>query len=485
MSMSIPVEKIGPYKYMIPKTYQTGMRVPGILYSDEKLLKNIRKDESLKQLANAATFPGIVKASLAMPDMHYGYGLPIGGVVATRVEDGIVSPGGVGFDINCGVRIMRTRLARKDLASKQRIENAVTALYRHVPAGVGSKSKFRLNQKEERQLLQKGSSWVISRGYGNPEDLEYTEARGCLDGADPDLVSQKAYERGRNQQGTLGSGNHFMEIQYVSEIYDPEAAQYFGLEEEQITVMIHSGSRGFGHQVCTDYLRTMGKAAQKYGIQLPDRQLACAPFYSKEGQQYLAAMKCAANYAWGNRQCLMYWAEEALCRGLNISPNELGMSLLYDVAHNIVKIERHDVDGEEMELVVHRKGATRAFAPGHPELPERYRKIGQPILIPGDMGTCSYILKGTVKAMHETFGSTCHGAGRALSRRAAIKASKGRSISRELAEKGIVVLATGRETLREEMPEAYKEISEVVRVVHEAGIALKVAQVKPLGVIKG
>ena len=483
--MTIPIEKIGPYKYMIPVSFQPGMRVPGIFYSDDKLLESIKKDESLKQLANAATFPGIVKASLAMPDMHYGYGLPIGGVVATSVDDGIVSPGGVGFDINCGVRIMRTRLTKKDLASKERLEKAVMALYKQVPAGVGSKSKFKMNLKEERALLRKGVSWVISRGYGRPEDLEYTEAGGCLDGADPDLVSQKAYERGRNQQGTLGSGNHFIEIQYVAEIYDSEAAGDFGIEPGQITIMIHSGSRGFGHQVCTDYLGTMGKAAQKYGIQLPDRQLACAPVHSKEGQQYLAAMRCAANYAWGNRQCLMHWVEEALCQGLSISPKELGMSLIYDVAHNIVKIETHNVDGKQMSLAVHRKGATRAFAPGHHELPERYKKTGQPILIPGDMGTCSYILKGTERAMAETFGSTCHGAGRALSRKAAMKASKGRSISKELAEKGIVVFATGRETLREEMPEAYKAISEVVRVVHEAGISLKVAQVKPLGVIKG
>jgi tRNA-splicing ligase RtcB len=483
--MAIPIEKIGPYRYKIPDNYQAGMKVPGIFYADEALLKSIRKDESLQQLANAATLPGIVKASLAMPDMHYGYGLPIGGVVATRVEDGVVSPGGVGFDINCGVRIMRTSLSRKDLESRDRLQRAVMSLYKHVPAGVGSKGKLNLNTKEEKELLRKDSAWVISKGYGTSEDLIYTEAGGCLEGANPDLVSQKAYERGKGQQGTLGSGNHFMEIQYVAEIYDQEAARHFGLALDQITIMIQSGSRGLGHQVCTDFLAVMGKAVQKYGIHLPDRQLACAPISSPEGQQYLGAMRCAANYAWANRQCLMYWAEDSLCKGLEISPKALGMSLIYDVAHNIVKIERHNVDGKFMELAVHRKGATRAFAPGHNELPEKFRPIGQPILIPGDMGTCSYILKGTEKAMAETFGSTCHGAGRALSRKAAIKASKGRSIAKELAEKGIVVLATGKETLREEMPEAYKEISDVVRVVHEAGIALKVAQVKPLGVIKG
>jgi tRNA-splicing ligase RtcB len=483
--MSIPIEKIGPYRYKVPKSYQPGMRVPGIFYSDEALLEAIKKDESLKQLANAATLPGIVKASLAMPDIHYGYGLPIGGVVATKIEDGVVSPGGVGFDINCGVRIMRTSLSRKDLESKERLKKAVMALYTHVPAGVGSKGKLKLTQKEERNLLHKGSGWVISRGFGRPEDLKFTEAGGCLEGADPDVVSQKAYERGRNQQGTLGSGNHFMEIQYVAEIYDQDAARHFGLALDQITLMIHSGSRGFGHQVCTDFLAVMGKAVHKYGIDLPDRQLACAPVNSPEGHKYIGAMRCAANYAWANRQCLMHWAEEALCLGLDISTKELGMALIYDVAHNIVKIERHNVEGKEMELAVHRKGATRAFAPGHVELPEEYRLIGQPILIPGDMGTCSYILKGTAQAMDETFGSTCHGAGRALSRRAAIKASKGRSIARELEEKGIVVLAVGKETLREEMPEAYKEISDVVQVVHKAGIALKVAQVRPLGVIKG
>ncbi|MGA1865587.1 MAG: RtcB family protein [bacterium] len=483
--MTIPIEKIGPYRYKVPQSYQPGMRVPGIFYSDEKLLEAIKKDESLKQLANAATFPGIVKASLAMPDIHYGYGLPIGGVVATRTEDGVVSPGGVGFDINCGVRIMRTCLTRRDLESKDRLKKAVMALYGYVPAGVGSKGKLKLTQKEEKDLLKKGSGWAVSRGFGRPEDLKFTEAGGCLEGADPDVVSQKAYERGRNQQGTLGSGNHFMEIQYVAEIYDQDAARHFGLVLDQITLMIHSGSRGFGHQVCTDFLASMGKAVHKYGIDLPDRQLACAPLNSPEGKKYLGAMRCAANYAWANRQCLMFWAEEALCQGLNITARELCMSLIYDVAHNIVKIERHKVEGKDMDLAVHRKGATRAFAPGHVDLPQEYRSTGQPILIPGDMGTCSYILKGTEQAMDETFGSTCHGAGRALSRRAAIKASKGRSIARELEEKGIVVLAAGKETLREEMPEAYKEISEVVQVVHNAGIALKVAQVKPIGVIKG
>ncbi|MBN2372594.1 RtcB family protein [bacterium] len=483
--MSIPIEKIGPFKYQIPITYQEGMRVPGIFYCDETLLESIRRDESLQQLANAATLPGIVKAALAMPDMHFGYGLPIGGVVATSVKDGVVSPGGVGFDINCGVRIMGTSLFRKDFMNKERLEKAIMALYRHVPAGVGSKSKLKLNSKDQRTLLERGSEWAVSRGYGSQSDLEHTEARGRLDGANPDLVSQRAYDRGKDQQGTLGSGNHFMEIQYVSDIYDLEAARCFGLAQDQITVMIHSGSRGLGHQICTDYLSVMGKAAVKYGIILPDRQLACAPINSPEGQRYLGAMRCAANYAWGNRQCLMHWAEEAICRGLDISPKELGMALIYDVAHNIVKMERHKIDGQEMEVAVHRKGATRAFGPGHPDLPAEYRKTGQPILIPGDMGTCSYILKGTQRAMEETFGSTCHGAGRVLSRNAALKASKGRSIAAELAEKGIIAIAAGRETLREEMPEAYKEISSVVGVVHDAGIALKVARLKPVGVIKG
>ncbi len=482
---SIPIEKIAPYKYMIPMTYQEGMRVPGIFYCNESLLEKIRQDESLQQLANAATLPGIVKASLAMPDMHFGYGLPIGGVVATSTKDGVISPGGVGFDINCGVRIMGTALMKEDLEDKERLQKAVLALYRDIPTGVGSKSKFKLNQAEGKALLAQGSKWVISKGYGGQDDLEYTEARGCLEGADPDLVSKRAYERGKDQQGTLGSGNHFMEIQYVSEIYDSDAAADFGLALGQITIMIHSGSRGLGHQICTDYLATMGTAAKKYGISLPDRQLACAPIESHEGQSYLGAMRCAANYAWANRQCLMYWSGEALCRGLGISPKALGMFLIYDVAHNIVKIESHKVDGKDSEVAVHRKGATRAFPPGHPDLPKKYRKTGQPILIPGDMGTSSYILKGTERAMKETFGSTCHGAGRALSRKAAMKASMGRSIAKELAQKGIVVLASGRDTLREEMPEAYKDISSVVEVVHEAGLALKVAQLRPMGVIKG
>lgn len=482
---NITIEKIGHYKYMIPVTYQEWMRVPGIFYCDETLLKDIKEDESLKQLANAASLPGIVKASLAMPDIHYGYGLPIGGVVATSIKDGVISPGGVGFDINCGVRIMGTSLSKKDMEIKDNIVKAVKALYRNVPAGVGSTSKLRLSHSDEMEVLAKGAQWAVSNGFGNAEDIVFTEANGCLEGANPDLVSKKAYDRGSNQQGTLGSGNHFLEIQYVAEVFDEKAARCFGLTLNQITIMIHSGSRGLGHQICTDYLSTMGEAIKKYGINLPDRQLACAPLSSPEGKNYFSAMKCAANYAWANRQCLMYWTQEALCNGLNISHKELGMFLIYDVAHNIIKIEKHNIDGKDITVAVHRKGATRAFPPGHPELPQKYQMIGQPILIPGDMGTCSYILKGTQKAMEETFGSTCHGAGRVLSRRAAMRVSKGRHIAKELSDKGIIALAAGRETLREEMPEAYKDISSVINVVHGAGIARKVAKLKPMGVIKG
>jgi tRNA-splicing ligase RtcB len=484
--MGISVRRLTPYTWEIPVTAKRGMRVPGLVFADDRLMEQIRGDQSLEQVANAAFLPGIVRASLAMPDMHFGYGLPIGGVVATRVDDGVVTPGGVGFDINCGVRLARTRLHRDEVAGRERMRTLVAALLSQVPTGVGSRGKVRLAPAEEDEVLVKGARWAVERGYGTRADLEHAEAGGCLPDADPDAVSQKARQRGRDQQGTLGSGNHFLELQYVDEILDPAAAAAFGLAPGQVTVLIHSGSRGLGHQVCTDYLPVMEAAARAHGYELPDRQLACAPVRSDEGRRYLGAMRCAANYAWANRQCLMWWAKEVLEGVLGLSPARLGLELVYDVAHNIAKLERHVVAGREIELLVHRKGATRAFPAGHPEVPEAYRGVGQPVVIPGDMGTCSWVLAGLPAAMELSFGSTCHGAGRVLSRAAAVRAAKGRSIQRELEDRhGVVVRSTAAATLAEEMPEAYKDVTAVVDVVAGAGLARKVARLRPLGVIKG
>ncbi len=366
-----------------------------------------------------------------------------------------------------------------------RLRDLVEVLYREIPSGVGSTGRLKLSKTDEKRLLERGARWAVEQGYGFQEDLEAIESGGCLEGADPSVVSERALERGRRQQGTLGSGNHFLEIQYVEEIYDNAIASAFGLFKDQITVMIHTGSRGFGHQVCDDYVRVMQKAAQKYGISLVDRELACAPFQSTEAQDYFAAMKAAANYAWANRQVIMHWCREAFMKALKISPSELAMSVVYDVAHNIAKVEEHTVQGKKLKLVVHRKGATRAFGPGHPELPQKFSTMGQPVIIPGDMGRSSYVLVGTESAMAETFGSTCHGAGRLLSRHQAIKQARGRNISAELQNKGIFVMSASKKTLAEEMPEAYKDVSQVVEVVHRAGISKKVARLRPLGVVKG
>ncbi|MDB4349623.1 RtcB family protein [Omnitrophica bacterium] len=475
------LEKISDYKWRLPKT--GGMRVPGIIYADENLLKDILRDRPLEQVANGAHLPGIVSYSFAMPDAHWGYGLPIGGVVATDIEEGgVITPGGVGFDINCGVRLMKTDLTLKEM--QPRIKDTVYALYNNIPAGVGSKGDIRVGIDEERKLLVQGAKWAVNRGYGRKEDLEATEECGAIEGADPEAVSERAYERGKRQAGTLGSGNHFLEIQVIDQIYDRQAADIFGLEVGQITIMIHSGSRGFGYQVCDEYSKSMLKCLGKYHISVPDRQLACAPVKSEEGRAYLGAMRCAANYAWANRQCLMYLTRRTFEKVFGRGEKDLGMDLIYDVAHNIAKVEKYKIDGKEKLLCVHRKGATRAFGPGNPELPDRYRPIGQPVIIPGDMGRNSFLLVGTDKAA-ETFFSTCHGSGRVLSRTAAIKACSGRSISRELEQKGIMVMASGRGTLAEEAPEAYKNVNDVVHVVHEAGISKRVCRMRPLGVVKG
>ncbi len=479
--MEITLKKIDNCRWLIPKTGQ--MRVPGLIFSNQKLLKGIEKDQSLLQVANVATLPGIVKHSLAMPDMHWGYGFPIGGVAAFEMEEGIVSPGGVGYDINCGCRLMTTLLQASEV--KPLLKNLISSLYNRIPTGVGSKGPLRLSRTDEAKVAVQGSAWAVKNGFGQPEDLDRTEDRGTMEGADPTLLSDRAAKRGLEQLGTLGSGNHFLEIQVVDQIYDPQLAQIFRLFKGQITVMIHSGSRGFGHQICDDFLKEMAKQVSVKGLELPDRQLTYARLNSDLGRKYLAAMSCAANYAWANRQVLMHWTRETFMHALSANPRELGMTLLYDVCHNIAKIERHKVEGDEMTLCVHRKGATRSLPPGHPQLPEIYRHTGQPVLIPGDMGTSSFILAGAQGSMDRSFGSTCHGAGRVLSRSKAIKMAKGRAIHRELADKGIYVQSRGKKTLMEEMPDAYKDISQVVDVVQQAGLAKKVARLTPLGVIKG
>jgi tRNA-splicing ligase RtcB len=480
----VQIERITPYKWRIPPDAKPGMRVPGIVYADDELMAGIRRDGSLEQVANAATLPGIVTASLAMPDIHQGYGLPVGGVVATDADEGVISPGGVGYDINCGVRLLRTNLTRDELAP--RLAALIDVLAQAIPSGVGAGGRVKLAPKEERRgPVVKGARWAIEHGYGEADDLAHIESGGALPGADPEAVSVKAYERGRGQVGTLGSGNHFLEVQAVDEVIAPEVADALGLTPGLVTVMIHTGSRGFGHQVCTDALAAMQPAIRRYGIVLPDRQLACAPATSPEAQTYLGAMRAAANFAFANRQCLAHFAREAFERALGIAPRDLGMRLVYDVAHNIAKEEEHEVEGRRRRLFVHRKGATRAFPPGHPELPEAYRALGQPVLIPGDMGRYSYVLVGAAGSMRETFGSTCHGAGRVLSRTAAVKAARGRSIGDELRARGIIARASGRESLAEEMSEAYKDVKNVVEVVEKAGLSRVVARLRPLGVVKG
>ncbi|OGB93811.1 MAG: RNA-splicing ligase RtcB [candidate division NC10 bacterium RBG_16_65_8] len=482
--MSLPIERIDEYRWRIPAGAKPGMKVPAVIFADDRLMEQIKGDLSLEQAANAATLPGAVRAAYTMPDIHQGYGLPIGAVVATRMEGGVVTPGGVGYDINCGVRLLRTDLTKAEVLP--RLRELVNLLFADVPTGVGSHGKVRLTRESQTKPLTEGARWAVTQGMGETDDLTHAEAAGCIPGADPDAVSHKAHERGRDQLGTLGSGNHFLEVQVVERIYDEQAANVLGLFPGQVTVLVHTGSRGFGHQVCTDYLASMERALKKYGIQVPDRQLACAPVDSDEAVAYLGAMRAAANYAWANRQCLTHWTREAFQKVFKKSPRDLGMSVVYDVAHNIAKVEEHMVEGRSMRLVVHRKGATRAFPPGHPELPERYRSIGQPVLVPGDMGRASFVLVGTKGAMDETFGSTCHGAGRLLSRAAAIKAGKGRSIERELEDTyGVYAKASGRDSMKEEMPEAYKNVQDVVTVCHNAGISKMVAKLRPLGCIKG
>jgi len=478
------LKKIDDYRWEIPKSYKAGMSVPGLIYASEAMLNHIWEEQVFQQVANVAFLPGIVGHSLAMPDIHWGYGFPIGGVAATRVEDGVVSPGGVGFDINCGVRLLRTNLTEEEVRPK--IEQLTTELYVNVPSGLGSTGKLRVKEKELNEVLAKGSRWAVEKGYGEAEDIKVTEESGCMKGANPDKVSSKAKQRGIPQSGTLGSGNHFLEVEAVDEIYDRDAAKVMGIDDVgQVLILIHTGSRGFGHQVCTDYVALLGQAVKRYGINLPDRQLACAPIKSPEGQDYLAAMACAANYAWTNRQCIVHWVREALVKVFGKSRRQLGLEQVYDVAHNIAKIEEYTINGKKLTLCVHRKGATRAFPAKHPDIPDVYRDIGQPVLIPGDMGRCSYIALGTETAMKETFGSTCHGAGRVQSRAAAKRSLRGTDVAKALAAKGITVKAGSMDSLAEEASEAYKDVSEVVDVTHKAGISRNVARATPIGVIKG
>jgi tRNA-splicing ligase RtcB len=478
------LEKVDDYRWRIPKEYKPGMRVPGLIYAGESMLGSIMDDQAPEQVANVAFLPGIVGYSLAMPDIHWGYGFAIGGVAAMRVTDGVVSPGGVGFDINCGVRIMRTNLLQEEVSP--RIKELIDAMFYNVPSGVGSKGKIKLRAKEMNDVLLKGSRWAVSNGYGRPEDLETTEEKGEMAGAGPDYVSPRARERGTPQLGTLGSGNHFLEVAVVDEIYEPEIAKVMGIDNKgQVVLYVHCGSRGLGHQVADDHIKVMVGAMQKYGIGVPDRQLACAPVNSPEGEHYLWAMRCAANYAWANRQCITHWVREAFCRVMEISDTEAGLELIYDVTHNIAKIEEHEVGGHLEKLCVHRKGATRAFPAGHPDLPEKYKSIGQPILIPGDMGRVSYILVGTDRAMKETFGSTCHGAGRMKSRSAMKKQVSGRAVLNDLERRGITIRAGSMSGLAEEAPEAYKDVNDVVEAAHGAGISRKVARTRPIAVVKG
>jgi tRNA-splicing ligase RtcB len=474
------LEAVDECRFRLPRDESLGMRTSVLVFASRRLIEQIRKDQSLEQAKNVATLPGIVGPSLAMPDIHQGYGFPIGGVAALDWQDGVVSPGGVGFDINCGVRLVRTSVALDE--ARPRIRELVNQVFRDIPCGTGGKGPIELQNQELDQVLVQGAKWVIGQGYGEPRDAEFTEENGCLRGADPVRVSDRAKNRGRLQLGTIGSGNHFLEIQYVERIEDPKAAQAMGIERNQVLALIHCGSRGLGHQVCTDYLAQMGQAMKKYGITLPDRQLACVPIQSPEGQAYLAAMRAAANFAWANRQTILHFLRGSFQR---IFGPEARLEMIYDVCHNIAKRERHQVNGATKDVLVHRKGATRAFPPNHPDLPASYRDIGQPVLVPGSMGTASWILVGAEQSMKQTFGSVCHGAGRLMSRTSAKKGRNAREVQKQLEEEGIVVRSETRDGILEEIPAAYKDVDEVIEVVHRAGLARKVARLRPIGVIKG
>mgnify|MGYP001051470165 CR=1 FL=1 len=479
-----PLEEIDDYRFRIPQNYKEGMRVDGLIYTSKNLVKELRKDSAPEQVANVATLPGIINFSLAMPDIHWGYGFPIGGVAAMDVEQGVISPGGVGFDINCGVRLLRTDLEAKDL-TKSKTREIVDSMFINVPSGVGSKARVKLSSSQLNDVLEEGARWAVENGYGWDDDLAHLEEKGCMEEADSSKVSQKAKQRGAPQVGSLGAGNHFLEVQIVDEIYDEEIARKFNLFKGQITFMIHTGSRGCGHQICQDSLSVMERAVSKYGINLPDRQLACAPVDSDEGRDYFKAMCCGANFAWGNRQMITHWVRQSVQKVLKEDPEDLRMKVVYDVCHNVAKFEKHLVDKRMRSLCVHRKGATRAFGPYEKDVPPDYESVGQPVLIPGDMGTASYVLAGTKRAMEESFGSTCHGAGRVLSRHAAVRRFSAEQIERELSSKNIYLHAASKRVVCEEAPGAYKDVDAIVEITHGAGISSKVARMVPLGVVKG
>ncbi len=474
------LKKLDAYRWLVPRGTKAGMLTDALIYADETLMEQIVKDLSIEQAMNVAFLPGIVGRSLAMPDIHQGYGFPIGGVAATDWHKGVISPGGVGFDINCGVRLLASTLHKDEVTPK--LKELVNQLFRDVPAGTGSQGTVPCSFAELNEVLERGAAWVVERGYGEPADVEFCEESGCMAGADAHHVSDRAKQRGRTQIGTLGSGNHFLEVQFVQKIYEPEIAETFGLRENQVVVLIHCGSRGLGHQVCTDYLKLMNDAMRRYSIELPDRQLACVPIHKPEGEQYLAAMAAAANFAWANRQAITHFTRKAFEKlfGANTA-----VRVVYDVAHNIAKRETYTVNHDVRDVLVHRKGATRSFPAGSPFIPAAYKDAGQPVLIPGSMGTASYVLVGNQQAMEETFGTVCHGAGRAMSRTAAKKGRDARVETQKLADQGIILRAETRDGILEEIPEAYKDIDAVVDVVHNAGLARKVARLRPLGVIKG
>jgi tRNA-splicing ligase RtcB len=482
MLENIKVERIDDHRWRIPRTGR--MRTDGVVYADDRLFAQIRRDHSLEQVMNVACLPGIVGPSLAMPDIHWGYGFPIGGVAAFDLDEGVISPGGVGYDINCGVRLLRSNLHREEITPLLR--TLADALFQNIPAGVGRGHKdFRLDVREIRRVLEEGAHWAVARGFGSKADLDHIEEGGRQRDADPDVVSDRAVERGRSQLGTVGSGNHFIEVGYVAEVYDGDAAAAYGLGPDMITVFIHSGSRGLGYQVCDDFLTLMLAASKRYGIDLPDRQLCCAPVRSTEGKRYLGAMSAAANFAFANRQVMSHRVRDTFQRVLGRGEGALRMSLVYDVCHNMAKVETHRIGGRTRRVCVHRKGATRAFPKEEEGIPDAYRDIGQPVLIPGDMGRRSYVLSGQAGAMEQTFGSACHGAGRVMSRHQAKKLARGRPLVREFEDRGIYLRSAGKRTLVEEIPEAYKDVSEVVDVVDAAGLARKVAELRPLAVLKG
>ena len=476
-------KQVGEYTYEVPQGFRPDMRVPARFYADPELLQGALGDKSLEQLVNTATLPGIVKYALAMPDIHQGYGFPIGGVIATELPDGVISPGGVGYDINCGVRLLGTHLDVAEVSPY--LDNLATALQANCPSGVGKGGRIRLQVHELDRLVEQGARWALKKGMATESDLERTEENGCIAGADAGKVSARAKDRGRDQVGTLGAGNHFIEVDVVDEVFDEVAADRMGLSPGRVVVQIHCGSRGFGHQVCSDYVKIFQKSLARYGIQLPDRELVCAPLSSPEGQDYLAAMRAAANYAFCNRQVLTHLIRQSFAEVLAGHLDNYGVYQVYDIAHNMAKLEEHVVDGRKMRVCVHRKGATRAFGPGSPVLPPVYRDIGQPVLVPGSMGTASWVLVGTEGSMAQTFGSTCHGAGRTMSRSQAKKTIWGADLRQELEAQGIHVRAGSMSGLAEEAPTAYKDVDRVIEVVHGAGIARKVARIVPLAVVKG